>query len=88
MRNRYIVAAFLIAGLFSARLLQGATDGGVRGRVLVNLQAIEGVPLTLVNVAHYIIVHQGLPVIILYVVNATEVGKGVIGSCRADFRVG
>ena len=51
MRNRYIVAAFLVAGLFSARILLGATEGGIRGRVLVNLQALEGIPLTLVNVA-------------------------------------
>ena len=28
----------------------GATQGGVKGRVVVNLQGLEGIPLTLVNV--------------------------------------
>jgi hypothetical protein len=51
MKNRFAVAVFLIVGLLSAQVLTGATQGGVKGRVLVNLQGIEGIPLTLVNVA-------------------------------------
>ena len=51
MRQKLAVATFLVAGLFSAQMLLGATQGGVRGRVLVNLQGLEGIPLTLVNVA-------------------------------------
>jgi cell division septation protein DedD len=51
MKHRFAVASFLFAGLFSAQMLPGATQGGVQGRVLVNLQGIEGIPLTLVNVA-------------------------------------
>lgn len=51
MRQKLTVVAFLVAGLFSAQILAGATQGGVKGRVLVNLQGIEGIPLTLVNVA-------------------------------------
>jgi len=51
MKHRFAIAAFLFAGLFSAQMLLGATQGGVKGRVLVNLQGIEGIPLTLVNVA-------------------------------------
>ena len=51
MKHKFAVAVFLVAGLLSARLLPGATQGGVKGRVLVNLQGIEGIPLTLVNVA-------------------------------------
>ena len=51
MKHRFAVAAFLGVALFSAQIIAGATQGGVKGRVLVNLQGIEGIPLTLVNVA-------------------------------------
>ena len=51
MKHKFAVVTFLVIGLFSARILAGATDGGVRGRVLVDLRGIEGIPLTLVNVA-------------------------------------
>jgi len=51
MKHRFSVAALLVAVLFSAQILAGGTQGGVKGRVLVNLQGIEGIPLTLVNVA-------------------------------------
>lgn len=51
MKHKFAVAVVLVVGLLSAQILAGATDGGVRGRVLVNLQGIEGIPLTLVNVA-------------------------------------
>ena len=51
MKHKVTVAAFLAVGLMSAQVLLGATQGGVKGRVLINLQAIEGIPLTLVNVA-------------------------------------
>ena len=51
MRYKVTVAAFVAVGLLSAQVLLGATQGGVKGRVLINLQAVEGIPLTLVNVA-------------------------------------
>ena len=51
MKHKFAIAAFLVIGLCSAQILAGATQGGVKGRVLVNLQGIEGIPLTLVNVA-------------------------------------
>ena len=51
MRHRFTVAAVLLVGLLSSQALFGATQGGVKGRVLVNLQGVEGVPITLVNVA-------------------------------------
>ncbi len=51
MRHRFTVAGFLVLGLLSAQALLGATQGGVKGRVLVDLKGLEGVPLTLVNVS-------------------------------------
>src|SRR5262245_60147465 len=51
MRQKFLVAALAAVSLLSARALFGDTQGGVRGRVLINLQAVEGIPLTLVNVA-------------------------------------
>jgi cell division septation protein DedD len=51
MKDKIRVALFLAAGLLCARLVPGATQGGVKGRVVVDLKALEGIPLTLVNVA-------------------------------------
>ena len=51
MRNKFAVGAFLVVALLSSQALLGATQGGVKGRVLVDLKAIEGVPLTLVNIS-------------------------------------
>ncbi len=51
MRHRLTLGAWVLVGMLSSQVLSGATEGGVKGRVLVNLQGIEGVPITLVNVA-------------------------------------
>ncbi len=50
MRHRLTLGACVLAGMLSSQALSGATESGVKGRVLVNLQGIEGIPITLVNV--------------------------------------
>src|SRR5262245_5519145 len=51
MRQKIAMAVLVVVGLLSSQNLLGATSGGVKGRVLVNLQGLEGVPLTLINVS-------------------------------------
>ena len=51
MRQKLTVATFLVLALFSSGVLMGGTQGGVKGRVSVNLAGIEGVLLSLVNVS-------------------------------------
>lgn len=50
MRNRWKLAAFLGVALLGSQVLQGGTQGGVKGRVAIDLKGVEGIPITLVNV--------------------------------------
>jgi hypothetical protein len=52
VRHSFKAAVFVCAALLlSSRVLLGGTQGGVRGRVALNLEGLSGIPLTLVNVS-------------------------------------